>query len=166
MLFRSMVHCIKPWNGRLEGYTDPQIRLIHSHVTLRVLNPAILPQALRSIRAALFPNNMPGPVRIPPTAEETIQIKRNCAEAMLGAVPLPIRKFYFGSSGQEGGKGDDPDKHRQVLEVEEILDLFGDKYLNAHLLYAVVDLIVVRLVPEMADKGVQELRAERLDPFT
>ena len=150
----------------IEGYTDPQGRLIHAHVTLRVLNPAILPQALRSIRAALFPNNMPGPARIPPTAEETIQIKRKCAETMLAAVPQPIRKIYFGSSGQEEGKGEDTDRHRQISEVEEILDVFGDSYLNSHLLYAVVDLIVVRLVPEMAEKGVQELRAERLDPFT
>lgn len=85
---------------------------------------------------------------------------------MLDAVPMLLRKFYFGSSGQEGGNGEDSDRHRQISEVEEILDVFGDSYLNAHLLYAVVDLIVVRLVPEMAEKGVQELRAERLDPFT
>lgn len=136
-------------------------RLIHTHVTLRVLHPAILPQALRSVRAALFPNNMPGPVRIPPTADETIKIKRKCAESILGMVPLPIRKVYFG----KGEKGEDDDRHRQVSEVEEILDVFGDSYLNTHLLYAVVDLLVVRLMPEMAEKGVQELRAVRLDAF-
>lgn len=146
----------------MEADANPHRRLIHTHVTLRVLNPAILPQALRSVRAALFPNNMPGPVRIPPTAEETALIKRKCAESILGLVPLPIRKVYFGS----GEKGEDDDRHRKIADVEEILDVFSDSYLNAHLLYAVVDLIVVRLVPEMAEKGAQELRAERLDPFT
>ena len=78
-------------------------------------------------------------------------------------VPLPIRKVYFGSSDEEDGAGD---RHSQNMQVEEILDVLSDRYLNAHLLYAVVDLIVVRLMPEMAEKGVQELRAERLDPFT
>lgn len=76
-------------------------------------------------------------------------------------VPLPIRKVYFGK-----GEKEDDDRRRQISEVEEILDVFGDSYLNAHILYAVVDLLVVRLMPEMAEKGVQELRAERLDPFT
>lgn len=150
------------WTGRLEEQTNPHDRLIHTHVTLRVLNPAILPQALRSVRAALFPNNMPAPARIPPTPEETIQIKRKCAESILGMVSLPIRKVYFG----QGEKEEEGDRRRQVAEIEEILDVFSDSYLNAHLLYAVVDLFVVRLMPEMAEKGVQELRAERLDPFT
>ena len=77
-------------------------------------------------------------------------------------VPLPIQKVYFGS----GDRGEEDDRYRQISEVEEILDVFSDRYLNAHLLYAVVDLLLVRLMPEMAAKGVRELRAERLDPFT
>ena len=82
-----------------------------------------------------------------------------------------MRKIYFGSQAEtaEENREEGPhytDQEKQILEVEEILDVFGDSYLNAHLLYAAVDLIVVRLFPEMAEKPVTQLRAERLDPFT
>ena len=43
-----------------------------------------------------------------------------------------------------------------------MLDMFGDSYLNKHLLYGVVELIVVRLLPELGETGVEELLAERL----
>jgi hypothetical protein len=46
--------------------------------------------------------------------------------------------------------------------VEEILGIFGDSYCNKHLLYGVVELIIVRLIPEIAEKGVEELLQERL----
>lgn len=51
---------------------------------------------------------------------------------------------------------------RRVREVEDVLDVFGDNYCNKHLLYGVVELIIVRLIPEMAEKGVEELLQERL----
>jgi hypothetical protein len=47
--------------------------------------------------------------------------------------------------------------------VEQVLDVFGDSYCNKHLLYGVVELITVRLIPEMAEKGVEELLQERLN---
>ena len=46
--------------------------------------------------------------------------------------------------------------------MEEVLNAFGDSYCNKHLLYGVVELIVVRLMPELAEKGVEELLEERL----
>lgn len=49
-----------------------------------------------------------------------------------------------------------------MKEIEEVLGMFGDSYLNKHLIYGVVELIVVRLVPEMGEKGVVELLGERL----
>jgi len=58
---------------------------------------------------------------------------------------------YFGS-----------DNEVRVQEVEEALDIFGDSYLNKHLLYGVVELILVRLLPELGERGVEELLAERL----
>lgn len=59
--------------------------------------------------------------------------------------------MYFGS-----------DNEVRVQEVEEALDIFGDSYLNKHLLYGVVELILVRLLPELGERGVEELLAERL----
>lgn len=46
--------------------------------------------------------------------------------------------------------------------MEEVLDVFGDPYCNRHLLYGVVELAIVRLMPELAEKGVIELSEERL----
>jgi len=46
--------------------------------------------------------------------------------------------------------------------MEDVLDGFEDSYCNKHLLYGVVELIIVRLIPEMAEKGVEELLQERL----
>lgn len=59
--------------------------------------------------------------------------------------------MYFGS-----------DTEVRIQEVEDILDVFGHSYLNKHLLYGVVELIVIRLLPELAERGVEELLAERL----
>lgn len=106
---------------------------------------------------------MPGPPRIVPTAEETVTIKRKCAEGVLDIIPGPGKKVYF---GRREGESESELVQRQIDEIEEVLDVFSDSYLNAHLLYAVMDLIVVRLFPEMAEKRVVQLRAERLDPFT
>ena len=41
------------------------------------------------------------------------------------------------------------------------LDVWGDEYMNKHLAYAAVELIVVRVLPELAEKSVQELFRER-----
>jgi len=59
---------------------------------------------------------------------------------------------YFGS-GEE----------KQASEIEELLDCFGDVYCNKHLMYGVVELILVRLIPEIGEKNVEELLGERLN---
>ena len=49
-----------------------------------------------------------------------------------------------------------------LAEVEDdILDPFSDTSMNKHLIYSILELIVVRLVPEMADKTPSELLGER-----
>ena len=63
-----------------------------------------------------------------------------------------------------GEKGeDDPLDARIIAAVEAgILDVFSDPYCNKHLMYGALELILVRLVPELAEKGVVELWEERL----
>lgn len=43
-----------------------------------------------------------------------------------------------------------------MREVEHELDVWGDAYLNKHLLYAVVELVLVRVLPEVGERGVRE----------
>jgi len=48
-------------------------------------------------------------------------------------------------------------------QIETLLDCLGDIYLNKHLVFSILELTVMRLVPEMAEKGVVDLMEERLD---
>jgi hypothetical protein len=119
---------------------------------MRVLNPAFLPILLRTIRATLFPNNALGPPRTPPTAEEANYIKRRCAATLLGLLPARVATAFFASET----------KAVQLEQIEELLDCLDDAHLNKHLIFQIVELIVVRLVPELGERGVRELMEERL----
>lgn len=73
------------------------------------------------------------------------------------AAPAADRGGLAGSSdeGEEDG--------RILSEIEAgIVDVFGDKYCNKHLLYGILELVLVRLMPELAEKGIGELWEERL----
>ena len=56
----------------------------------------------------------------------------------------------------------DTDEDAAIKDVEAELDVWGDAYCNRHLLYAITDLVFVRVLPELGEKGVRELLAERL----
>ncbi|KAK7951704.1 uncharacterized protein PG986_007432 [Apiospora aurea] len=59
----------------------------------------------------------------------------------------------------QGHKDDD----RILSEIETgILDVFSDAYCNKHLMYGALELILVRLMPELAERGVIDLWEERL----
>ena len=120
---------------------------IHTHV----LDPKLIPTLLRTARAALFPNNTLAPPRNIPPPSEQLLIRRRCAEAILSLIPAKVQDVYFGCSIDQ-----------RVKEVEEVLNVFDDSYCNKHLLYGVVELIIVRLIPELGEKGVEELLGERL----
>jgi hypothetical protein len=126
-------------------------RLLSHAIQTHVLDPALLPTLLRTARAALFPNNTLAPPRMIPSASEQLFIRQRCARTILSLIPAKIQDIYFG-----------PDMERTVKEVEEVLDTLGDSYCNKHLLYGVVELIIVRLIPELSEKGVKELLDERL----
>lgn len=136
-----------------------------------MLNPALLPPLLRAARGALFPNNAPHAApRAVPSPEGQRAIRRRCAESLLELLSSRVKDVVFGPAppelppgmGQQhpdgGGEGGD----ERVRQLEELLDVFGDAYCNRHLMYAVVELLVVRLIPEMGEKGVRDLLAERL----
>lgn len=54
-----------------------------------------------------------------------------------------------------------------LRQVEgEMLDVWSDGYLNRHVAYQVLELVVVRVLPEMAEKGASELMERRLGEGT
>jgi hypothetical protein len=127
-------------------------RFLSHTMQTRGLNPAFLPILLRTIRATLFPNNALGPPRTPPTAEEAKDIKRCCAATLLDLSPPKIASVFFASENRA----------EQLRQIEELLDCLNDAYLNKHLIFQIVELIVLRLVPELGERGVRELMEERL----
>jgi hypothetical protein len=96
-------------------------------------------------------------------------------------VPKPVARVYFATyhsdtnegyrdldekrdnaSGRDEDGDEDDETEVMLTQIEEdILDVFGDAYLNKHLVYNILDLVLVRVVPEMGEKGVRELMEER-----
>ena len=122
---------------------------IHTH-----LQPSqLLPTLLRTLRQTLFPNSsLPPPAPPAPSAIEISNVKRTCALSLLSLLPTAVCKQFFG--GEETGDW--------IGEVEGELDAWGDEYLNKHLGYAVLELIVIRVLPELGEQRVEELLKERL----
>ncbi|KAK7521233.1 PXA domain-containing protein [Phyllosticta citriasiana] len=135
--------------GQVGGTNKPLDRLLSHHLRAHLLNPALLPPLLRTLRAALFPNNALAPPRVAPSPEEELAIKRRAAQAVLAATPAAVRPRLFGRA-------------RPKRQVERLLDVLGDPYLNKHLVFGLVELVVVRLLPELGEKGVDALMEERL----
>jgi hypothetical protein len=120
------------------------------------LPPSVLPPLLLNLRIALFPGNAQGPPALePPSDEERLQIRRRCAEAILSLVPPLVSRVYFNVDADK--KGED----EMLGQVEDILDVFGDVYCNKHLVYNILELIIVRLVPELGESTPSELLSER-----
>lgn len=121
--------------------TDRSCRLISAQLHEKLLNPALLPPLLQAIRSAVFPDFALGPPRVPPTSDEVVEIKRECARAIVDAIPEPIRTYYFVT------------KNKDVMQkhVEDRLEPFSDAYINKSLIVSALELIVVRLFPELGE---------------
>jgi len=128
------------------------LRYLSHALQTRVLNPAFLPMLLRTLRATLFPNNGLAPSRPPPSDGEVKAIKQRCAAALLGLLPTKVASAFFANTDHKDHLG----------QVEGFLDCLDDAYLNKHLVFSVVELVVLRLMPELGERGVQTLMEERL----
>jgi hypothetical protein len=132
--------------------TSRNCRLLAHTFRTRILNPAFLPVALRTLRATLFPNNALGPPRQIPTDEEIKEIKRWCAARLLDLVPPKVAAAFFASHERDA----------QVRQIEDTLSCLDDAYLNKHLVFQMVELVVLRLFPELGEQGVEDLLEERI----
>lgn len=126
-------------------------RFLSHIIHARILNPALLPVVLRTVRATLFPNNGMGPPRQIPTEDETKEIKSRCAASLLGLLPPKVAVAFFASDS----------KVAQHQQVEEMLECLEDTYLNKHLIFQILELIILRLAPELESQGVRDLMEER-----
>ena len=128
------------------------LRYLHDLVVTYLSPSRLLPQALSLARQNLFPQNaLPPPSPPPPTPEQIKQIKRQCAEAIISLLPPPVCERLLG-----------PSEEQWLKEVEVELDVWEDSWMNKHLGYGIVELILVRVLPELGEKGVEELMEARL----
>lgn len=120
---------------------------------MHVLPPSLLPMILRTLRVALFPNNSMGPpAPPPPSLEERREIKRAAAKSLRDLVPIFVTHRFYATSDDEV----------VVNEIErDILDSLDDVYINKHLAYAILELVLVKLIPELLEQPVSDLLAER-----
>lgn len=108
---------------------------------------------LRNLRVALFPKNSVGPpAPPPPSAEERAEIQRKAASSILALVPGFVTQKFYSTR--------DEDEILGAIE-NDILCPFGDQYLNKHLVYGILELILVRVMPELGEQSISALLAER-----
>ncbi|RHZ56898.1 uncharacterized protein CDV56_101611 [Aspergillus thermomutatus] len=122
-----------------------------------------------------------------PSAPEIAAIKRECAIRILSLVPRPVARVFFGvpdnppdSTALNGSTGDDsqqppsrasspvptpPNDTEDSLILQaiehDILDLFADEYCNKHLIYSIIETVLVKLLPELSEHSIVELMEDR-----
>lgn len=129
----------------------------------------------------------PAPGDSTPSPSEIAAIKRQCATDILSLIPESIARAFFsgnaenqandhttnarnGSSHDEispftskGSSQDSTADAEELLEAIEsdLLDPFSDAYCNKHLIYAIVELVLIKLIPELSEQSVSNLMEER-----
>ncbi|KAF1938571.1 hypothetical protein EJ02DRAFT_457758 [Clathrospora elynae] len=136
--------------GETDGVLD---RFLSNTIQTRILNPVFLPMVLRTLRATLFPNNALGPPRQIPSDEDAKAIKHRCAATLLNLLPPKLAAAFFASY----------DRDTQIRQIEDNLSCLDDTYLNKHLIFQIVELIILRLFPELGERGVKELLGDRIN---
>lgn len=67
------------------------------------------------------------------------------------------------SEGDDASRGLFGTDNAILEEIDRgVIDIFSDEYCNKHLMYSVLELVLVKLMPELAEKGISELWDERL----
>ncbi|KAI9812147.1 MAG: hypothetical protein M1827_004813 [Pycnora praestabilis] len=148
--------------GNTDGTLD---KILSHHIHTKILTPANLPPILLTLRTALFPSNTLTAARPIPTASEIAAIKSGCATTLLSLLPSAVSNVYFGgtpiTNDHDGGREGEAEETKRK-EVEELLDVLGDAYCNKHLVYGIVELVLVRLMPELGRESPSHLTEARL----
>ncbi|KAK7417918.1 hypothetical protein QQZ08_011458 [Neonectria magnoliae] len=154
--------------GQMAGLDGPVDRLLSHHIR-SLLSPVHFAPLLRTLRGVLFPNNAPGSSTLfPPSSDAELQaLRRRAANALWGLLPSGVGRLYFGGRLWRSSRTGDSDAEGQeyealVDELEHLLLVLDDEYCNKHLMYSVLELVLVRLMPELSEKGVVDLQDERL----
>jgi hypothetical protein len=125
-----------------------------------------------------------------PNEVESAAIKRQCAADILSLIPRPVARTFYGGGGSaadhppmgqqeirnqsQNGDGDltkqdQAPAHKQDRDLAfllsaietDLLDPFSDAYCNRHLIFSIIEAVLVRLLPELSERPISELMEER-----
>lgn len=129
----------------------------------------------------------PAPGDSTPSPSEIAVIKRQCATDILSLIPESIARAFFRGSAEnqandyttnyrkESDHNDIPPltskdssqdssaDTEDLLEAIEsdLLEPFSDAYCNKHLIYAIIELVLIKLIPELSEQSVSSLMEDR-----
>ncbi|KAH0606993.1 uncharacterized protein H6S33_002981 [Morchella sextelata] len=105
------------------------------------LESSVVAEALWRARGLLFPGNAPMGAGGAPV--DVAAVRRRAVDVLVERVPEAVWGVWVGEDGDKEG--------RRRWVGEWCVDVWGDKEVNRHLWYAVLDLLVGRLVPELVE---------------
>lgn len=129
----------------------------------------------------------PAPGGNTPSPSEIAVIKRQCATDILSLIPESVARAFFRGNAEnqvndyrphdrnesshnetspftsKGSSQSSTADTEDLLETIEsdLLDPFSDAYCNKHLIYAIVELVLIKLIPELSEQSVSSLMEER-----
>lgn len=122
-----------------------------------------------------------------PSPSEIAIIKRQCATDILSLIPESVARAFFRGNAEnqvndytthnrnesshneispftskDSSKGSTAGTEDLLEAIEsDLLDPFSDAYCNKHLIYAAVELMLIKLIPELSEQSVTSLMEER-----
>jgi hypothetical protein len=87
-----------------------------------------------------------------PSPDERPEIRWRSASSIFTLLPRFATQTYYSTQ----------DEDRIISAIEDdMLRPFEDEYLNKHIVYSILELVLVRIMPELGEQPVSALLAER-----
>jgi hypothetical protein len=124
-----------------------------------------------------------------PSPSEVAAIKRQCAADILSLIPDALARAFFRGvdtnnttnnrrdnyhndkqrNSSQGSADEEDPSHAKGREQEELLtiiendllDPFSDAYCNKHLIFSIIEMVLVKLIPELSEHSISGLMEER-----
>lgn len=108
----------------------------------------------------------------PPSIDEKGGVQSGTTFQAERAVPSSTSQPSASDSAVKGGDGAertdevdaevDPEEEDLLEAIEnDLLDLLSDEYCNKHLVYSIIETVLAKVLPEMAERGVADLMEDR-----
>ena len=158
--------------------------------SMRGSNPSSNPSSGKDVPSLSAPVSGPGNDGAP-SPFEVAAIKRQCAADILSLIPESLARAFFRGAetnatrnkghnelheqqrNSSHGTGDNDPSHagrplgkeerEELLTIIEhdVLDPFSDAYCNKHVIFAIIEMVLVKLIPELSEHNVSSLMEER-----